>query len=67
MSAGMETVAKELFLDKDTAKIQGDLTGYERLLGEIADRVLTGYHHGKAYADAGSCTTVTLPSALGVM
>lgn len=60
MSAGMETVAKELFVDKDTAKIQGDLTGYERLLGEIADRVLTGYQTEQLTVSPGAVTTVNL-------
>lgn len=43
MEASMRAVSQQLFLEKDTEKIAADTSGYEKLLGEISDRVLTGY------------------------
>ena len=43
MSASMQVVATQLFVDKDTTTITAAKDDYIRLLTEIGDRVFTGY------------------------
>ena len=43
MEDSMQVVASQLFNGRDSAFIAGDVSGYERLLSEISDRVITGY------------------------
>lgn len=59
MTESMQVVAQQLFLGKGTEKIAGDLPGYEKLLGEVADRVLTGYTTEKVALAPGKTTVVT--------
>lgn len=59
MAASMQVVAQQLFQGKNTEKIAGDLPGYEKLLGEVADRVLTGYTTEKVTLVPGTATVVT--------
>ena len=59
MTESMQVVAQQLFLGKGTEKIAGDIPGYEKLLGEVADRVLTGYTTEKVVLAPGKTTVVT--------
>ena len=43
MEDSMQVVAAQLFNGRDSEFIAADRTGYERLLSEISDRVITGY------------------------
>jgi len=43
MEDSMQVVASQLFNGRDSAFIAADVAGYERLLSEISDRVITGY------------------------
>ncbi len=43
MTASMQVVAEQLFLEKDTAQIEPVKNDYSRLLGEVGERALTGY------------------------
>ena len=43
MEDSMQVVASQLFNGRDSAFIAADVPGYESLLSEIADRVITGY------------------------
>ena len=43
MEDSMEVVAAQLFNGRDSEFIASDLSGYERLLSEISDRIITGY------------------------
>ena len=43
MTASMQVVAEQLFLEKDTAQIESVKSDYARLLGEVGERALTGY------------------------
>ena len=43
MTASMQVVAEQLFLEKDTAQIDPVKSDYARLLGEVGERALTGY------------------------
>lgn len=43
MEESMQVVAAQLFNGRDSGIISDDVSGYERLLAEIADRVITGY------------------------
>ena len=43
MEDSMQVVAAQLFNGRDSEFIEADRTGYERLLSEISDRVITGY------------------------
>lgn len=43
MTASMQIVAEQLFLEKDTAQIEPVKNDYARLLGEVGERALTGY------------------------
>ena len=43
MEDSMRVVASQLFNGRDSGFIAADVSGYERLLSEISDRVITGY------------------------
>ena len=43
MEDSMQVVAAQLFNGRDSDFIAADTAGYERLLSEISDRVITGY------------------------
>ena len=43
MEDSMQVVAAQLFNGRDSGFIAADAAGYERLLAEISDRVITGY------------------------
>ena len=43
MTASMQVVVEQLFLEKDTAQIDPVKNDYARLLGEVGERALTGY------------------------
>ena len=43
MEDSMQVVAAQLFNGRDSDFIASDLSGYERLLSEISDRIITGY------------------------
>ncbi len=43
MEDSMQVVAAQLFNGRDSEFIAADVSGYERLLSEISDRVITGY------------------------
>jgi predicted component of type VI protein secretion system len=43
MEDSMQVVAAQLFNGRDSGFIAADTAGYERLLSEISDRVITGY------------------------
>ena len=43
MEDSMQVVAAQLFNGRDSVFIAADAAGYERLLSEISDRVITGY------------------------
>ena len=43
MEDSMQVVAAQLFNGRDSEFIAADISGYERLLSEISDRVITGY------------------------
>ena len=43
MEDSMQVVASQLFNSRDSEFIMADRSGYEHLLSEIADRVITGY------------------------
>ncbi|MGE4588268.1 MAG: hypothetical protein AB7E34_01640 [Acidaminococcaceae bacterium] len=43
MTASMQVVAEQLFLEKDTTQIEPVQSDYARLLGEVGERALTGY------------------------
>ena len=43
MEDSMQVVASQLFNGRDSAFIAADAAGYENLLSEISDRVITGY------------------------
>lgn len=43
MTASMQVVAEQLFLDREAATIAKARQDYERLLGEVGERALTGY------------------------
>lgn len=43
MAGSMQVVAEQLFNGRDSAAIAADREGYEHLLAEISDRVITGY------------------------
>ena len=43
MEDSMQVVASQLFNGRDSDFIASDVSGYERLLSEISDRVITGY------------------------
>ena len=43
MEDSMQVVAAQLFNGRDSEFISSDRSGYERLLTEISDRVITGY------------------------
>ncbi len=60
MSASMQVVANQLFLDKDAASITAAQQDYERLLSEIGDRVFTGYELTAVDLSVGSSTWVGL-------
>jgi hypothetical protein len=59
MAESMQVVAQQMFQGKGTEKIAGDIPGYEKLLGEVADRVLTGYTTEKVQLLPGTTTSVT--------
>jgi len=48
MKDSMQVVAEQLFNGKDSAAVSADAAGYERLLTEISDRVITGYQTNKS-------------------
>ena len=67
MEDSMQVVAAQLFNGRDSEFIEADRQGYERLLSEISDRVLTGYQTNRVvlstvYGRDG--TTVTLAFAV---
>ena len=43
MEDSMQVVAAQLFNGRDSAFVSADVSGYENLLAEISDRVITGY------------------------
>ena len=43
MEDSMQVVASQLFNSRDSEFIMADVSGYEHLLSEISDRVITGY------------------------
>lgn len=43
MAGSMQVVAEQLFNGRDSAAIAAEREGYEHLLAEISDRVITGY------------------------
>jgi len=60
MASSMRIVSEQLFADRDSAAVLSDREGYERLLGEIADRVITGYQASDvslSVIDKGSSST----------
>lgn len=60
MSKSMQVVAEQLFVDKDSVNINAARTDYERLLAEVADRVLTGYQMESVSVNAGAVTDITM-------
>ena len=54
MEDSMRVVAAQLFNGRDSGKILGSAPDYERLLAEIADRVITGYQTDKVTLRADS-------------
>ena len=49
MEDSMQVVASQLFNSRDSEFIMADRSGYEHLLSEIADRVITGYQTNRAF------------------
>jgi ABC-type taurine transport system ATPase subunit len=59
MTESMQVVAQQLFLGKGTEKSPGIFPVTRKLLGEVADRVLTGYTTEKVVLAPGKTTVVT--------
>lgn len=60
MSGSMRVVAEQLFNGRDSAALAAAAGDYERLLGEISDRVITGYQTNQVtlrFADSAQGTT----------
>ena len=49
MEDSMQVVASQLFNGRDSDFIASDVSGYERLLSEISDRVITGYQTNRVF------------------
>jgi hypothetical protein len=49
MEDSMQVVAAQLFNGRDSEFIAADAAGYERLLSEISDRVITGYQTNRVF------------------
>ncbi|MEG1346018.1 MAG: hypothetical protein RSC78_04740, partial [Acidaminococcaceae bacterium] len=60
MSASMRVVTEQLLLAHDTGQISVAQKDYTRLLGEVGDRVLTGYQVDSLNLRLGAATTVTI-------
>ncbi len=60
MTASMQVVAEQLFLEKDTAQIEPVKSDYARLLGEVGERALTGYKVEETVITLGSSSEVVL-------
>ncbi len=63
MEDSMQVVASQLFNGRDTEFIMADAPGYEHLLSEISDRVITGYQTNRVVLSTEQepdGTTVTL-------
>ena len=54
MENSMQVVAAQLFNGRDTSVIFADKSGYERLLSEISERVITGYQTNRVSLSAGN-------------
>lgn len=60
MSGSMRVVAEQLFNGRDSAALAAAAGDYERLLGEISDRVITGYQTNQVtlrFVDSAQGTT----------
>ena len=53
MEDSMQVVAAQLFNGRDSEFIAADAAGYERLLSEISDRVITGYQTNRVVMSLG--------------
>lgn len=60
MSASMQVVADQLFLEKDIEYVAAVQDDYVRLLTEIGDRVFTGYELERIDCNLGSSMSITM-------
>lgn len=60
MTASMQVVAEQLFLEKDTAQIESVKSDYARLLGEVGERALTGYKVEETVIKLGTSSEIIL-------
>ncbi len=60
MSASMQVVADQLFLEKDIEYVAAAQDDYVRLLTEIGDRVFTGYELERVDCNLGSSMSITM-------
>lgn len=60
MSASMQVVADQLFLEKDIEYVAAAQDDYVRLLTEIGDRVFTGYELERIDCNLGSSMSITM-------
>lgn len=60
MTAGMQVVADQLLLDKDTENISLYQQEYSKLFADIGDRALTGYEVRQSSISVGADTELTL-------
>ncbi|MHC1718204.1 MAG: hypothetical protein AB9883_06065 [Acidaminococcaceae bacterium] len=60
MTASMQVVAEQLFLEKDTAQIEPVKNDYSRLLGEVGERALTGYKVEETVIKLGTSSEIVL-------
>lgn len=60
MTASMQVVAEQLFLEKDSAQLEIVKSDYARLLGEVGERALTGYKVEEATINLGASSGVVL-------
>ena len=59
MTASMQVVAEQLFLEKDTGQIEPVKNDYARLLGEVGERALTGYKVEETIIKLGTASEIT--------
>lgn len=60
MTLSMQSVAEQLFLDKDAERLSASTADYARLMTEIGDRALTGYKVERVDFGFGEQTKVTI-------
>lgn len=60
MGESMQVVAEQLFLNKDSQRVQTAAKEYQRLLGEVGERVFTGYEVQHTELELGENTIITM-------